>query len=82
MTSEYEIELSRIKEKLDKARNLKIRAEARLEELNRQKKEILKRLDDLGIGPDKLEGEIERLKKEIKQQIDRANQIMPEIQTE
>lgn len=82
MISEYEKQLGKIKENLDKAKNLKIRAEARLEELNRQREELLKELKVLDISPDKLESEIERLKNEIDQQIKQANDIMPEIQTE
>ncbi|MDQ2085251.1 hypothetical protein RBH29_02220 [Herbivorax sp. ANBcel31] len=76
--SEYEKKINTIKENLDKAKNLRIRAEARLEDLNKQKQEILKELDELGIEPEGLEGEISRLKSEIEELINRAEKLIPE----
>lgn len=77
MNQEYDKKLSEIKENLDKAKNLRIRAEARLEELNKQKADILKELDQLGVKPEELESEIERLKAEIDELIDRADKLIP-----
>ena len=76
--SEYEKKINTIKENLDKAKNLRIRAEARLEDLNRQKQEILKELDELGIKPENLEEEILRLKSEIEDLIGKAEKLIPE----
>ncbi|NLD49172.1 MAG: hypothetical protein GX660_18585 [Clostridiaceae bacterium] len=77
MNQEYDKKLNEIKENLDKAKNLRIRAEARLEELNKQKADILKELDQLGVKPEELESEIERLKAEIDELIDRADKLIP-----
>ncbi|AUG57708.1 hypothetical protein [Acetivibrio saccincola] len=76
--SEYEKKINKIKENLDKAKNLRIRAEARLEDLNRQKQEILKELDELGIKPENLEEEIQKLKSEIEELIYKAENLIPE----
>ncbi|TYQ13313.1 UNVERIFIED_CONTAM: hypothetical protein Cloal_4381 [Acetivibrio alkalicellulosi] len=76
--SEYDKKINTIKENLDKAKNLRIRAEARLEDLNKQKEEILGELNELGIEPDRLESEISKLKLEIEELIDRAEKLIPQ----
>ncbi|WP_010252075.1 hypothetical protein [Acetivibrio cellulolyticus] len=78
MALEYEKKISQIKENLDKAKNMRIRAEARLEQLNKQKEEILGELKELGVSPEELEGEISRLKSEIEDLIDKAEKLIPE----
>jgi chromosome segregation ATPase len=72
MATDYEKTIGQIKENLDKAKNMRIRAEAKLEQLNRQKQDILKEIETLGIKPEVLDSEIERLKKEIEELIDKA----------
>jgi predicted nucleic acid-binding Zn-ribbon protein len=57
---------------------MRIRAEARLEQLNKQKEEILTELKELGVSPQELDNEISRLKSEIEDLIDRAEKIIPE----
>lgn len=77
MSNDYEKSISQIKENLDKAKNLRIRAEARLEQLNKQKQDILEEIKSLGIEPEQLDGEIEKLKKEIEDLIEKANELLP-----
>lgn len=77
MAADYEKTLGQIKENLDKAKNMRIRAEAKLEQLNRQKQDILKEIETLGIKPEALDSEIDRLKKEIEELIGRANELLP-----
>lgn len=76
--SEYEKKINTIRENLDKAKNLRIRAEARLEDLNKQKQAILKEIDELGIKPENLEEEISKLKLEIEQLISKTEKLIPE----
>lgn len=78
MAAEYDKTISQIKEKLDKAKNLRIRAEARLEQLNKQKQDILKEIEVLGVKPEELDDEIRRLKDEIEELISRANEMLPD----
>ena len=47
----YEMELNKLKEDLDKAKDLKYRAEARLDELKKQENELIKELEELGVDP-------------------------------
>lgn len=74
---DYEKELNILKDNLDKARSLKYKAEARLEQLNNQKLEIIKELEELGVNPEELEDEIKRLKGEIDMLFSKANTLLP-----
>ena len=78
MALEYEKKINQIKENLDKAKNMRIRAEARLEQLNKQKEEILGELKELGVPPESLDTEINNLKSEIEELIDKAQKLIPE----
>ena len=73
----YEKELGELKENIDKAKNLKYKAEARLEQLINQQQEIIKELKELGVNPEDLEKEIDKLSKEIEQLFKKANNMMP-----
>lgn len=73
----YEKELNLLKENLDKAKSLKYKAEARLEQLNNQQQEIIKELKELGVNPEDLEEEISKLTKEIDTLFKEANELLP-----
>jgi chromosome segregation ATPase len=74
---DYEKELSKLKDDLNKATNLKYKAEAQLEQLKKQEEEIINELNKLGIKPEDLEREIDRLKKEIETMFREANELLP-----
>lgn len=74
---DYEKELSLLKENLEKAKSLKYRAEARLEQLKQQEDEIIKDLNELGIDPEDLESEIDKLTLEINSLFKNANELLP-----
>lgn len=73
----YEKELNNLKESLEKAKNLKYKAEARLEQLNQQEEEIINELKYLGVKPEELETEINKLTSEIDKLFKEANQLLP-----
>ncbi len=73
----YEKELNNLKENLEKAKTLKYKAEARLEQLNKQEEEIIKELKDFGIEPNELENEIKKLTLEINMLFEEANKLLP-----
>lgn len=75
---DYEKELNSLKDNLDKAKSLKYKAEARLEQLNNQQQEIIKELNNLGVNPEDLEEEIKKLKSEIDKLFLEANTLLPE----
>ncbi len=74
---DYEKELNSLKENLEKAKNLKYKAEARLEQLNQQEEEIIKELANLGVKPEELENEITRLTLDIDKLFKEANELLP-----
>lgn len=75
---DYERELGKLKDNLDKAKSLKYRAEARLEQLKKQEDDIIKELNDLGVKPEKLENEIKTLTEEIERLFKEANDLLPD----
>ena len=74
---DYEKELNALRDNLEKAKSLKYKAEARLEQLNNQQQEIIKELKDLGVNPEDLEEEIKKLKSEIDKLFEEANTLLP-----
>ena len=74
---DYEKELSQLKNNLERAKNLKYKAEARLEQLNHQQQEIIKEIKELGGNPEDLEKEIEKLNTEIDKLFEEANTLLP-----
>lgn len=74
---DYERELSNLKESLDKAKTLKYKAEARLEQLKNQEDQIIRELKTLGVEPSDLDKEIESLRIKIEELLNKANQMLP-----
>ncbi len=74
---EFDKKIIEIKERLEKAKSAKIRAEARLEQLNRQRDEIVKELEGMGIKEEQLQEEISRLRAEMEESITKAEQLIP-----
>lgn len=75
----YEENLKNLKEELDRLKNMKYKSEARLEQLNSQKKDILLEIEKLGIKPEDLEKEISNLKNEIDKLFNEAYDLMPRL---
>lgn len=74
---DYEKELNLLKDNLEKAKSLKYRAEARLEQLKQQETEVIKELEDLGVRPEELETEIQSLTSAINELFKEANELLP-----
>lgn len=75
----YEENLNTLKQELERAKNLKIRAEARLEELEMQKEKLLEEIRAEGIEPENLESEIKKLQLEIEELFQKADKMMPRL---
>ncbi|MDU5743588.1 MAG: hypothetical protein E6Z87_06045 [Finegoldia magna] len=65
-----------IKERLDKAKEEKNRAEIALENLEKQKEDILNQLKGLNIDPENLESEIIKLQNQIEQDLQKAEELL------
>jgi len=74
---DYEKEIIVLKENLDRAKTLKYKAEARLEQLKQQEEEMIKELKNLGVEPENLEHEIKTLTDEINTLFKEANDLLP-----
>ncbi|MCM2674671.1 hypothetical protein [Alkalicoccobacillus plakortidis] len=75
--NQMEQDLNKMKKAIDQARDVRYRAEAKLEELENQKERILKELEELGVAPDGLETEIKRLETEIGQAMEETWSLIP-----
>lgn len=73
----FEKQLTVLKDDLEKIKNLKYKAEARLEQLTQQEDEINKELNELGVKPEDLESEIEKLTSEIENLFIETNSLIP-----
>lgn len=71
------MELKNLKSEIDRAKNMKNKAEGTLEELKKQEKQYLDELSEMGIEPENLEAEIERLRLEIDKDLKEANALIP-----
>jgi chromosome segregation ATPase len=72
-----EQQLAQIKKAIDKARDMRYRAEAKLEELENQKKRLLVELEELGVKPEELDQEIARLEREIDLSLKETWELIP-----
>ncbi len=75
-TSNEAVRLQNIKSAIERGRTEKARAEATLESLAKQEQDIVKQLAELGVTPENLEAEIERLKSEIAEQLSKAEKLL------
>jgi len=75
---QLEEQMKAVKQKLEKAKNMRYKAEARLETLEREEKQILQELAELEVEPDQLDEEIERLEKQITAEMERIWNLLPE----
>jgi chromosome segregation ATPase len=77
MNTDYEKTINQIKKSLDNANSMRIRAEAHLEQLYRQKQELMEELEELGVKPENIKEEIEKLKNNIESMMKKANKLLP-----
>ena len=75
----YEDQLNNLKKQLDRAKDLKYKADARLESLKSQRAELLKEIEKECIKPEDLSMEIEKLEKEIVDLFQKADSMMPKV---
>lgn len=73
----YEDQITDLKKRIEVAKNKKIKAETRLEQLQTQKKELIDEIVSLGFEPDNLEENIKKLEKEIQELILEAEKLLP-----
>lgn len=77
MPPDHEQRVSELRDRIEKARQLKYKYEARLDELNRQRERLLLELAELQVRPEDLAGEIERLQQESDALLQEAAALLP-----
>lgn len=82
MPVDYEKTITELKENLEKAKSMKFRAEVRLEQLNKQKEEIVNEIRAMGLEPENIDSEIEKLKEEIDLLIAESRKLLPNVAIE
>ena len=80
MAADYEKIISQLKENLEKSKSMKFRAEAKLEQLNKQKEEIISEIRSMGLEPDKIDQEISKLQEQIDVLIEESKEMLPIIE--
>lgn len=73
----FEQELGILKENLEKMKSLRYRAEAKIEQLQKRKEEILEEIKSLQVNPENLDQEIEKLEGEITSLLKEAKNHLP-----
>jgi len=74
---DYEAKIKELKDGLEKAKNKRIQAVTRLEELVKQEKQYLDEIHELGVDPDRLEEEIANLQDQIEKLSGEIEALIP-----
>jgi len=74
---EQEKALSELRRRLERARQMRYKAQARLEELERSKSEILQEIESMGVAPERIDEEIKKLRDEARRLLEEADRLIP-----
>ncbi|SHK48300.1 hypothetical protein [Tepidibacter formicigenes] len=72
-----EKQLQELKDKIEKGKMTKYKAETRLEELEKQEKVLKEEIINLGYDPEKLDEIIQKLESEKQDLINQINEMLP-----
>jgi len=73
----YDAEIKRLKDGLEEAKSLRIQAETRLEELQKQERDLIEQVRGLGVEPEDLDKEIDNCRAEIERLIKEVQEVIP-----
>ncbi|SJZ31207.1 hypothetical protein [Selenihalanaerobacter shriftii] len=76
--TDFAEEIKQLKDDLDKAKSKRYRYEARMEELKKQRKKILNKLEENGVKPEELDDEINSLESKLQKAISQAKELLPQ----
>jgi len=68
--------LNNLKSQIDQGKTEKTKAEANLESYTKQRDEVVAEMQELGVTPETIDGEIERLDKEIEADLKKAEELL------
>ncbi len=78
MMQQREEKIKILKQALEKAKDERYKAEAKMEQLQWEEKKILEELRDQNVDPERLDEEIAALEQEIDEKIKEAWSLLPE----
>jgi chromosome segregation ATPase len=70
------VRLNSLKSQIDKGKTEKTRAEANLESYTKQRDEVVAEMQELGVTPETVDAEIERLDKKIEESLKQAEELL------
>lgn len=76
MTIDITARLNSLKAKIEQGKVEKTRAETNLESYTKQRDEIVAEMAQYGVTPETIDGEIERLEKEIEADLAKAEELL------
>lgn len=68
--------LNSLKSQIEKGKVEKTRAETNLESYMKQRDEVVAQMSELGVTPETVDGEIERMDKEIEEGLQQAEELL------
>lgn len=74
--SDITVKLNNLKTQIEKGKVEKTRAETNLESYTKQRDEIVKEMAELGVTPETVDAEIERLDTEIEADLAKAEELL------
>lgn len=74
----YDEQLSNLNKRLDKAKGLRDQAQWKLDDLKRQEVDLVAEIEKLGLKPQDLDAEIDKLTQEIEGLFEEAQGLIPE----
>lgn len=77
MALENEKRIADLKAQIEKAKQLKYKYEARLDELQRQRERLLEEMAELNVKPEELESQISQLRAEVDRLLKEAGELLP-----
>lgn len=78
VATDYAVELNQLKSAIEKAKTERAKAEANKETLEKRREELLAECKALGVEPEDLAAEIERLDTAIQDGLKQARELIPE----
>jgi len=76
MSDNIATRLNNLKDLIDKGKEAKARAEANLETYTKQRDDVVAKMAELGVTPETIEAEIQRLGNEIEKGLKQAEELL------
>ena len=76
MTTDITVRLNSLKSQIDQGKTEKVRAQTNLESYTKQRDQVVAEMQELGVTPETVDQEIEKLDQEIEEGIKQAEELL------